>query len=536
MKLTCFYKGTKDYCISLSQPFYIFNVILYKPHIGHIMNQVNRREFLKNSSAVGIGALTLTTVPGRLFANVTDVSQSLPLASLQTHLLNRISFGINAMDKIKYQQLGYEEYIDYQLDADNIDDSAIEEFIANHLPTVNMALTEIRSLIANDELNQSKVANELKAATFLRAVYSNKQLLQIMVEFWSNHFSVFHFDGPVAILKTKEDREVMRPLALSSFSELLHADAKSTAMIYYLDTFSSSKEAPNENYARELMELHTVGVDGPYAHFDIDEVARCFTGWGINQRNGNFRFFANRHDFEEKTVLGHTIAAGGGITDGEQVLDILAAEGSTATFIAKKLCRHFIADNPDQVIVDSTTAVFNASNGDIKQCLRHILLSEEFMFCRDTKLKRPFHFVTSAIRSLKGNILNRQSMRSTALILTGLGQLPFNWQTPDGFPDVANHWESTTGMLFRWNYINTFCYKQLPGYNYALGNLIRPPYSAENVFSQIANKVIHRKMRAIDEDSLMHYLTNGSSNNIVPLTKIQGALAIAMGSPYFQLA
>ena len=500
------------------------------------MNQLNRRTFLKHTSAASMGALTLNMMPGQLLANTADKSQILPFTPLQTHLLNRISFGISKDDQEKYQQLGYKDYIDYQLDADNIDDSAIEGFIADNLPTVNMPLTEIRDLIENEEINPIIVANQLKAATFLRAAYSKKQLLQVMVEFWSNHFNVFHFDGPIPILKTLEDREVMRPLALSSFSELLHADAKSPAMIYYLDTFSSSKEAPNENYARELMELHTLGVDGPFTHFDIDEVARCFTGWGINQATGNFRFFQNRHDFDEKKVLNQTISAGGGITDGEQVLDILAAEHSTAAFIAEKMCLHFIADKPDKSIVESTTAVFISSNGDIKQCLRHILLSKHFMISRDMKLKRPFHFLTSAIRSLNGNILNRTSMRPTRFVLEGLGQLPFNWLTPDGYPDVAKQWESTTGMLFRWNYINTFCFNELDGYNYNLGELINQPHSPENVLSQIIDKVLNRNLTSADEDALLHYLSEGSSNNIVPITKIQGALAIAMGSPYFQLA
>jgi hypothetical protein len=505
------------------------------PPRTHIMNNLNRRKFIKDSSVVGLGALTLNMLPSQLFANDNQLLGKLPYAPLQSHLLNRSSFGINSELIDKYQQLGYKGFIDYQLNPDDIDDSEIEDYINENLVTVNMPLAEIRKMIDNEQINQITVANQLKAATFLRAAYSKKQLLQVMVEFWSNHFSVFHLDGPVIILKTLEDRDVIRPNALSTFSALLHADAKSTAMIYYLDTFASNKEAPNENYARELMELHTLGVDGPFVHNDIDEIARCFTGWGINQATGEFRFFQNRHDFNQKLVLNNIIAAGGGITDGEQVVDILASHSSTASFISNKLCQHFIADNPDKSIVESTTSVFINTNGDIKQCLRHILLSKHFMISRDLKFKRPFNYLVSAVRTLGGDILNRQSTRPTRNILETLGQLPFAWQTPDGYPDQAAYWESTTGMLFRWNFVNAFCFNELQGYDYSLNQIINLPHNPENVFLQITEKILNREMNPDDEQALMQYLSEESVNNIVPIIKIQGALAIAMGSPYYQL-
>jgi uncharacterized protein (DUF1800 family) len=498
------------------------------------MHQINRRTFIKHSSTIGVGALTLNLLPTQLMASSSNKATSLPNYSLMTLLLNRTGFGINDEDKLLYQQLGYEGYIDYQLNADAIDDSVIESFIADNLPTVNMSVAEIIDLIDSGEINRNFVANELKSATFLRATYSRKQLFQVMVEFWNNHFSVFHLDGPIAVLKSKEDREVIRPLALSTFSELLHADAKSPAMIVYLDTFSSTKESPNENYARELMELHTVGVDGPYTHFDIDEVARCFTGWRVNA-GGTFLFQPSRHDFEEKLVLGEVIPAGGGVTDGEQVLDILASHDDTAAFISTKLCKHFISDDPDISIIESTTKTFKITNGNIKECLKHILMSKQFMTSKDLKLKRPLHFMTSAIRALDGDIFNRPAVRSTRRILEGLGQLPFNWQTPDGYPDVANHWQSTTGMLFRWNYINGFCFDVLNGYSFSLADIIQEPRTPANILLQITFKILNRNLSDADHAALLAYLDDGTTGGVVPIKKIQGALAIAMGSPYFQL-
>jgi len=499
--------------------------------------KLNRRKFLQHSSLLTTGALSLNLMPTQLMAqHLSFKSNSLPYSSLQSHVLNRTSFGINQESMAKFEELGYRDFIEYQLDADAIDDSEIEDYIAQALPTVNMSLVQIRDMVESEQINQFQAAHELKAATFLRAVYSKKQLLQVMVEFWNNHFSVFHFDGPISFLKTKEDREVMRPFALSSFSEILHADAKSTAMIYYLDSYASTKEAPNENYGRELMELHTLGVDGPYTHLDIDEIARCFTGWGINQATGAFRYFQDRHDDEEKIFLGQTIPAGGGVTDGEQVVEILAANDSTAAFISKKLCQHFISDTPDPSIVESTTSKFIESNGDIKTCLRHILLSKHFIVAQDQKLKRPFHFMASAVRSLSGDIFSDDFYRSTRFVLQALGNQPFDWTTPDGYPDKADHWQSTTGMLYRWGFVNTFSFDEFRGYSYDLNTLISEPHTPENIYQQIVEKIIFRPMNSADKTILMDYLEMGASNNTVSTLTLQGALAIALGSPYFQLS
>ncbi len=499
------------------------------------MNQLNRRDFIKKTTAVSAGALALTLMPTQLLAN-NDSIQKLPSSPLSTHLINRTSFGINKEMQSLYEDLGYKGFIDYQLDSDNIDDSEIEDYIALNLPTVAMTPREIRDLINDGSINQFKAADELKTATFLRAVYSKKQLEQVMVEFWNNHFSVFHFDGPISFLKTTEDREIMRPLALSSFSEILHANAKSPAMIYYLDTFSSTKEAPNENYAREVMELHTLSVDGPYTHVDIDEIARSFTGWQINQRTGEFRFNSEAHDTGEKIVLGIPIAAGGGVTDGEQVIDILANDPNTAAFISYKLCRHFISDNPDKSIVDSTTAKFKATGGDIKQCLRHILLSKHFVLSRDKKLKRPFNYLASVVIALNGDVLNNRASRVTRFVLDALGQQPFNWATPDGYPDTASYWESTTGMLYRWDFTNLFCFDGLEGHSYDFQQIILTPYSPENILDQIHKKILFREMSATDQDFLLDYLSQDLSGDVVSSSKIKGAMAIVMGSPYFQLS
>ncbi len=499
--------------------------------------QANRREFIKQASALtlGVSALSLSLTPTQLMAGDEPLAQQLPLTSKNAHLLNRISFGINQQSMRRINRIGYRRYIEEQLNPDALDDVELEAYIDEHLPTVNQSIAQTRLQVRTREISRLRAADELAMATYLRAIYSKNQLLQVMVEFWNNHFSVYHLDGPVVFLKTQEDKEVMRPLALSSFSQLLHASAKSPAMIYYLDGYASSKEAPNENYARELMELHTLGVDGPYTHHDIDEVARCFTGWKINQRNGKFRFSRKDHDGDEKLVLGHTISSGGGVTDGEHVVEILAAHESTATFMATKLCRHFIADEPSPAIIESTAERFLDSQGDIKACLRHILLSNEFINSQDKKLKRPFHYMTAVARSLAVTFTGRGAVRSTRQMFDSLGQRPFFWQSPDGYPDVASFWESTTGMLFRWNYANDVCFRDFAGYQYDLSNLVSKPYSPENIYQQITEKIIYRQMNESDQRLMLDYLYDGAKNGRVSPLKIQGALALAMGSPYFQL-
>ncbi len=176
-------------------------------------------------------------------------------------------------------------------------------------------------------------------------------------------------------------------------------------MLFYLDNYSNTVQGPNENYARELMELHTLGVNGGYNEADVAEVARCFTGWTIDDRNGDFfGFFSITHDFEEKTVLGNTIPAGQGIEDGEQVLDILAAHPSTASFIASKLCVRFISDTPDQAIVDTVAQTFSDTDGDIRATMETLLTSDAFRNSQGIKFKRPAEYLTSAIRSTNASI------------------------------------------------------------------------------------------------------------------------------------
>ncbi len=241
---------------------------------------------------------------------------------------------------------------------------------------------------------QQVVARDLMESKLMRAVYSNRQLDEVLADFWFNHFNVYLDKGADHYLITAYERDAIRPHVLGKFRDLLEATAKSPAMLFYLDNWQSvgpntpqarragnqPRRGLNENYGRELMELHTLGVEGGYTQKDVTEVARCFTGWTIEQpqRGGKFFFNPRMHDNGEKTVLGVTIPAGGGIEDGEKVLDILAHHPSTAHFISKKLAMRFVADEPPASLVDRMSQTFLKSDGDLREVMRTMLNSKEF--------------------------------------------------------------------------------------------------------------------------------------------------------------
>jgi uncharacterized protein (DUF1800 family) len=327
--------------------------------------------------------------------------------------------------------------------------------------------------------NPQMVVTELQRAKLLRAVYSDRQLYELMVDFWENHFSVFANKDDDRYLLTGYDRETIRPFAMGRFRDLLGATAHSPAMLFYLDNWRSSVPRPypakdgkpagvdgglNENYARELMELHTLGVDGGYTQKDVQEVARCFSGWTIQKPNeqGLFLYRPGLHDDGEKVVLGKKILGGGGIADGERVLDILATHPSTAKFIATKLVRRFISDDPPQSVIDRAAAAFLKSDGSIRETLRAIITSPEFFSpaAYRAKVRSPFEYVAAAIRATSAET---DGDRPVLDFISRMGQPLFGRITPDGYPDRGDQWLSSGTMVARLNFAASLATNRLRG-------------------------------------------------------------------------
>jgi uncharacterized protein (DUF1800 family) len=372
--------------------------------------------------------------------------------------------------------------------------------------------------------NPQLVVTELQRAALLRAVYSERQLFEVMVNFWENHFSIFANKDADRFLLTEFDRDTIRPLALGKFRDLLGATARSSAMLYYLDNWQSSVQrhypatndkpartvgGVNENYARELMELHTLGVDGGYTQKDVQEVARCFTGWTIRKPNevGLFFFNPRTHDNGEKMVLGHKIPAGGGISDGDKVLDILASHPSTANFIATKLARHFVGDDPPQTVVNRAAATFLKTSGSIRETLRTIITSAEF-FSTDAyraKMRTPFEYVAAAMRAVGAETDADPSVFGW---IARMGQPIFGRTTPDGYPDRAEQWLATGATLERLNFAVALSSNKLKGTHIDPARILNQtdlnsPAAAAHHLSQLILivGVSDKTMRALDKIS-----------------------------------
>jgi len=357
-------------------------------------------------------------------------------------LLNRIGFGPAPGELERLKELGREAYIDRQLAADQEEPLELK-FRLSRLDVLRLTESDLH------DLPEERIIQQLQQAAILRAVHSPNQLLERMSDFWTNHFNIYARKGYAAWRKPGDELEVIRKNALGSFPTLLKASAHSPAMLAYLDNQVNVKGVANENYARELMELHSLGVDGGYTQQDVREVARCFTGWTIERRflrpRGKFRFDPDLHDDGEKTVLGVRIPAGGGVEDGEQVLDILAKHPSTAKFIGEKLARYFFGPN-DNDWPEKLAKSYVETGGDLKAMLRPMLLSET-MRKPWPIFKRPFDYVVSSVRAFGGSTDGGRAIQSH---LEAMGQPLHQWPMPDGYPDRTAAW--TGSLLARWNY------------------------------------------------------------------------------------
>ncbi len=393
------------------------------------------------------------------------------------HLLNRAAFGPWPGDLERLRRLGREAWLEEQLQPQRIDDTACD---------LRAERFESLYFSAGDayEFRKPVLRDEITRHALLRAVYSRRQLFEVMVEFWTDHLNIDLEKGDCIYLKPSDDRDVIRRHALGNFRDLIRASATSPAMLVYLDGISNkvrrgSMDVPNENYARELLELHTLGVNGGYTQQDVLEAARCLSGWTFDRkrffaRNPSAAFFRpDWHDDGEKVVLGRRIKAGLGARDLDWLIDIVCAHPSTARFIATKLCRRFVSLEPPESLVTRLAAEFERSGGEIRPLLRLLFGSPEFAASRGELFKRPFKFLVSALRGLAADT---QADKPLLEPLQRMGHGLFQYPTPDGYPDDELPWMGT--LLWRWNVAFALADNRQPGARVDLTPLRRALASA----------------------------------------------------------
>ena len=483
------------------------------------------------------------------------------------HVLNRLAFGARPGDADAVRSMGVDQWVARQLEPDRISDANTERFVGQ-FATLNKAGDELMAqypppgaalaqlarqrggkITADDSARlraQGRQSfaflGEIATSRVARAVMTERQLNEVMVDFWENHFTVFAGKDRTRYFLPEYDAQTIRPHALGKFRDLLGAVAKSPAMLYYLDNWQSvadsgrttlrgptlaqrrvqarrqavvaqvrpqlrpqlqqlaqRKRGLNENYARELMELHTLGVDGGYSQKDVIEVARALTGWTLAKgaNGGSFVFRPEVHDAESKTILGHSFPAGRGVEEGEAVLDLLARHPATARFIATKLARRFVSDTPPATLVERAARTFQQTDGDIREVMRTIITSPEFFSASAyrAKVKSPFELVTSALRAL--NASPDATPRITQLV-SRLGEPIFGHQAPNGYPETGDAWMNTGAILNRINFGLALATGRVPGVRLA---------------DWPAAKTLASLPREAQVDGVIHELLGGSASN-----------------------
>lgn len=441
-------------------------------------------------------------------------------------LVGRVSFGATQTELARAQELGYWGYIEEQLALTEADD---DPALATRLSAYTTLTMTGEQLYAFGNTALQRI--ELVEATILRAVMSRRQLYERLVEFWSDHFSIDFNTDQSPYLKTLDDRLVIRQYALGTVPQLIFASAQSPSMLNYLDNDVNTLNGPNENYGRELLELHTMGVNSGYTQADVQNVAKALTGWTRwnstatpSSVRGTFRYRDSQHDKTQKVVLGHVLAANRGMEDGIDVLNILAYEPRTAAFISKKLCRRFIGESCPQAHIDAVTATYLATGGDIKSMIR-TMLNPRVLWDAPARYKRPFHLFASALRVLPATINSLSNYRTR---LTGCGHYPFAWLTPDGYPDTIDYWGGL--ILPRWNYGATI----VPGSASNVLIDVAAFFSGLTTAAQIANKIDQAMfcgtMLPADKTAVETYLGAGNPST----SRRNEAIGLAIGAPSFQ--
>lgn len=444
-------------------------------------------------------------------------------------LVRRITMGLEPTEILLARQLGYAGYLEYQLNGIFIEDSATDTAIATRYPLLSQTYAQMRTA------DGTELYNQLADAALYRAAFSRKQLMERMVEFWTDHFNIRYFDD-VQYRKAFDDRTVIRQHALGKFPDMLRASSVSPAMLLYLNQNSSRADGgrtPNQNYAREIMELHTMGADGGYTQNDVAQLSRILTGWTYFDATGLPRFITSWHDRTAKTFLNTNFPAMASSaseaqqrSEGETAITMLINHPSTARYLATKMAAWLLAYSPPQAVVDATAAVYTATGGDIRAMIRTILSAKNLM-AAPAKYKRPFHLAASSLRGMGAEAAN---IRATRQRLDAMDMSPFNWEQPDGYPDRISWWSGLATQ--RWNWA-TFISNQNNAATVRVDVATKfraPVNTVDGVMDQINIRMFGGEMPLSLRTSLRGYLAGGTFND----ARVRETLALAASSQEFQ--
>jgi uncharacterized protein (DUF1800 family) len=522
------------------------------------------------------------------------------------HALNRLGYGPRPGDIDKVRAVGLDKWIDQQLHPERVADPEVQSHLAS-LTTIRLSSSDLmrgyeipptaRREIQREraELGENaseeglqrarrellekyrgemqgrpqQVIDELQEAKLLRAIYSERQLDEVLVDFWMNHFNVYAQKGQDRFLIGEYERDVIRPHAWGKFEDLLRATAESPAMLFYLDNWLSAdpdakpgpafsrpyrrrsfgrlpddetmrsphpsgspghragKRGLNENYAREIMELHTLGVDGGYTQKDVTELARVLTGWtirGLAQQRPDFYFDARVHDSGEKVVLGHVIK-GNGKAEGDRMIHVLATHPSTARFISLALCRRFVSDAPPSALVDRAAETFRTTGGDIRAVVKTIATSPEFFApeARSAKVKTPLEFVVSAVRASGARVDDASPL---ARRIAAMGMPLYLQQPPTGYKDTSDAWISTSGLVARLNFALDLAANKLRGVTLDATALVPEAADADVLLAGMAARLLAEDL----SESTRQTLAREAGSGLDPV-RMAGLI---LGSPEFQ--
>lgn len=501
---------------------------------------------LTNSSCDAISANQLTA-DSKIISQVENTQLE---NSKILHIINRLSLGATPGDIEKVREIGIDKYIQQQLTPESIPEPQSLKNKLSQLQTLRLTPSQLYSQYSISRLpkptpeikkqrrkKERLIRQQAVKARLLRATESPRQLQEVMVDFWYNHFNVYQNKGQTRLWMGAYEEQAIRPHVFGKFRDLLDATARHPAMLFYLDNWQNTApnnrpkgrfKGLNENYARELMELHTLGVDGGYTQEDVINLAKIFTGWGFRRpgpklENGyDFYFNDKRHDFTDKVFLSKEIK-GSGIAEGEQALDILAKHPATARHISYKLVQYFVADKPPKTLVDKLSKRYLATDGDIRSVLETLFKSPEFWDTKyyNAKFKTPYQYVISSIRATDTPIQDFPRINS---ILYRMGMPLYGNQSPDGYKNTQEAWLNPNGINWRLSFANTIGRGGLRNRN-------------RNTNTNTNNKKQPRRPnKPIDDTELTNTLGNNFSTKtqeVINTSPPKQRAVIILGSPEF---